>query len=67
MFILSILSEKYDKNNIGLYRDDRLSIFKYIKLPTSENIKRNDKIDLENTKNLFKESTTYYEQALKNS
>ena len=27
-FLLNKISEKYDKNNIGLYRDDGLSVFK---------------------------------------
>ena len=28
IFMLSLLSKKYSSNNIGLYRDDRLSVFK---------------------------------------
>ena len=27
-FLLDKISEKYEKNNIGLYRDDGLSVFK---------------------------------------
>ena len=27
-FLLNKISEKYDKNSIGLYRDDGLSVFK---------------------------------------
>ena len=30
IFTLSLLSKKYSSNNIGLYRDDELSIFRNI-------------------------------------
>ena len=39
-FILSDLSSKYNKENIGLYRDDGLAIFKNISGPQSEKIKK---------------------------
>ena len=34
------ISEKYDKNDIGLYRDDGLAVFTNISRPESERIKR---------------------------
>ena len=40
-FLLCELSLKYNKNNIGLYRDDGLAIFKNISGPKSEKIKKN--------------------------
>ena len=39
-FLLYKLSLKYNKNNIGLYRDDGLAIFKNISGPKSEKIKK---------------------------
>ena len=30
IFTLSLLSKKYSSNNIGLYRDDELSVFRNI-------------------------------------
>ena len=39
-FILSDLSSKYNKKDIGLYRDDGLAIFKNISGPQSEKIKK---------------------------
>ena len=39
-FILSDLSSKYNKENIGLYRDDGLAISKNISVPQSEKIKK---------------------------
>ena len=39
-FILAEISKKYDKNNIGLYRDDGLAIFRNINGQTSEKIKK---------------------------
>ena len=35
------ISEKYNKNNVGLYRDDGLAVFKNISGPESERIKKN--------------------------
>ena len=40
-FLLYKLSLKYNKNQIGLYRDDGLAIFKNISGPKSEKIKKN--------------------------
>ena len=40
IFLLYKLSLKYNKNDIGLYRDDGLAIFKNISGPKSENVKR---------------------------
>ena len=39
-FLLYKLSLKYNKNNIGLYRDDGLAIFKNISDPKSEKVKK---------------------------
>ena len=39
-FLLYKLSLKYNKNNIGLYRDDGLAIFKNISGPNSEKVKK---------------------------
>ena len=39
IFILHKLSSIYNKNNIGLYRDDGLAIFKNISGPQAEKIK----------------------------
>ena len=41
VFMLNKISEKYDKNNIGLYRDDGLVVFKNMNGPESERIKKN--------------------------
>ena len=41
IFMLNKISEKYDKNDIGLYRDDGLAILKNISGPESERIKKN--------------------------
>ena len=38
-FILHQLSRIYNKNNIGLYRDDGLAVFKNISGPQAEKIK----------------------------
>ena len=38
LFMLNKLSKKFDKNNIGLYRDDGLSVFK------NNNGHQNDKV-----------------------
>ena len=39
-FLLYKLSLKYNKNDIGLYRDDGLAIFKKISGPKSEKVKK---------------------------
>ena len=41
IFMLNKISKKYDKNDIGLYRDDGLVVFKNISGPESERIKKN--------------------------
>ena len=40
-FLLDKISEKYDKNSIGLYRDDGLSLFKNKSDTQLEIIKKN--------------------------
>ena len=40
IYLLSLLSEKYNKNDIGLYRDDGLAVFKNVSGPMSEKIKK---------------------------
>ena len=40
-FLLYKISRKYNKNDIGLYRDDGLAVFKNISGPKSEKIKKN--------------------------
>ena len=40
VFILSQLSRKYNKNNIGLYRDDGLTVFRNIIGQQEEKIKK---------------------------
>ena len=40
IFIINKISEKYDKNDIGLYRDDALAVFKNISGLESESIKQ---------------------------
>ena len=39
MYLLSLLGEKYNNKEIGLYRDDGLSVFKNINGPEAEKIK----------------------------
>ena len=39
-YILSIITNRYDKKNIGLYRDDGLAAFKNINGPQAEKIKK---------------------------
>ena len=39
IFILYQLSHKYNKNNVGLHRDDSLAIFKNISGPQAENLR----------------------------
>ena len=41
IFMLNKISETYDKNDIGVYRDDGLAVFKNISGPKSERIKKN--------------------------
>ena len=40
IFMLSLLGTKYDSKNIGLYRDDGLSIFRNVSGPDLEKIKK---------------------------
>jgi len=39
-FLLSQITKKFSKKNIGLYRDDGLAVFKNISGPQSEKIKK---------------------------
>ena len=41
IFMLNKIGEKYNKNDVGLYRDDGLAVFKNISGPESERIKKN--------------------------
>ena len=41
IFMLSLIGNKYNPNNIGLYRDDGLAVFKNTSGPQSEKIKKN--------------------------
>ena len=41
IFMLNKISEKFDKNDIGLYRDDGLAVSKNISGPKLEHIKKN--------------------------
>ena len=41
IFMLNRISEKYNKNDAGLYRDDGLAVFKNISCPKLERIKKN--------------------------
>ena len=41
IFMLNKIREKYNKNDINLYRDDGPTVFKNISGPESECIKRN--------------------------
>ena len=41
IFMLNKISEKYDKNDIDLHRDDGLAVFKKISGPESQRIKKN--------------------------
>ena len=43
IFMLNKISEKYNKNEAGLYRCDGLVVFKIINGPESERIKKNFK------------------------
>ena len=40
IFILSLIGNKYNPNNIGLYRDDGLAVFRNTSGPQSEKIKK---------------------------
>ena len=40
IFMLSLIGNKYNRNNIGLYRDDGLAVFKNTSGPQSEKIKK---------------------------
>ena len=40
IFILSLIGNIYNRNNIGLYRDDGLAVFKNTSGPQSEKIKK---------------------------
>ena len=40
IFMLSLIANKYNPNNIGLYRDDGLEVFKNTSGPQSEKIKK---------------------------
>ena len=40
IFMLSLIGSKYNPNNIGLYRDDGLAVFKNTTSPQSEKIKK---------------------------
>ena len=47
--MLNVLSKKYNKNDFGLYRDDRLAVLKNKSGPQSEQVKKNiQKIFMEN-------------------
>ena len=48
-YMLNVLSKKYNKNDFGLYRDDRLAVLKNKSGPQSEQVKKNiQKIFMEN-------------------
>ena len=40
-YLLSLIGEKYNKDDVGLYRDDGLAIFKDTSGPQNERIKKN--------------------------
>ena len=40
LFLLNILSEKYGKNNVGLYRDDALVLLRNANGPQSERTRK---------------------------
>ena len=40
LYLLDLLTKEFRKQNIGLYRDDRLSCFENISRPDSEKIKK---------------------------
>ena len=40
IFMLSLIGNIYNRNNIGLYRDDGLAVFKNTSGPQSEKIKK---------------------------
>ena len=39
-FMLSLIGNMYNRNNIGLYRDDKLTVFKNTSNPQSQNVKK---------------------------
>ena len=41
IFMLNKIGEKYNKNDVGLYKDDDLVVFKNVSGPESEHIKKN--------------------------
>ena len=41
LFLLSEISKKYNKNNVGLYRDDGLAIFRNINGHQADKIRNN--------------------------
>ena len=40
IFLLHIISEKHNKKNVGIYRDDGLAVFEHISGPQAEKIKK---------------------------
>ena len=48
MFMLHLISSKYNVNNIGLYRDDGLAVFKNTSGPQCEKIKKTSQEMFEN-------------------
>ena len=40
IFMLSLIGDIYNRNNMGLYRDDKLAVFKSRSSPQSEKIKK---------------------------
>ena len=59
IFMLSLLGTKYDSENIGLHRDDGLSIFRNVTGPELEKIKKHiKKIFKEKMLNVIIECTT---------
>ena len=52
-YLLSLIASKYNKNEIGLYRDDGLAVFKHVSGPQNEKIKKEfQKIFVENGLNI---------------
>ena len=48
MFMLHLISSKYNVNNIGLYRDDGLAVFKNTSCPQCEKSKKTSQEMFEN-------------------
>ena len=40
IYMLYLIGKKFNSKNIGLYRDDRLAVFKNVSGPASEKIKK---------------------------